>query len=337
MSLDNHYHILQVQPTADLEVIEAAAKALLKKHHPDLGGRNTLSAQVNKSRSVLTDRSKRADFDAELRSQLNNNIGPYRVIRKLSEGGFGRVYEAQHTLLDEKTCIKHSINISDYDRKLFINEAKAVWNLRHHSLPAVRDVMVLDDGSVAIIMTFIEGPTLAELAEEYQKKGGPNGEKEIHPENVCWLMDRVLDALRYMHWHGVVHGDVKPQNIIVQRDQHTCALVDFGLSTVRPDKNDGVEGYTPAFASPEALKFKPLLPESDLYSLGLTFIHAVGGDVAKKRVPMSLPKPIRDFISDLVVFDIAHRPCWDKVDLVEKLRKIRLDVFGRAHTNLKKI
>jgi serine/threonine protein kinase len=337
MSFRNHYEILQVQPSADREVIEAAAKALLKKHHPDLGGRNTITSQIVQAKNVLTDTGQRADFDARLRERLDNTIGPYKVIRKLAEGGFGRVYEARHTILGEKVCIKHSINISDYDKQLFLNEARAVWNLRHHSLPAVRDVMVLEDGSVAIVMTFIEGPTLAELVEEYAAKGGPNGEKDIDPENVCWLMDRVLDGLRYMHWHGVVHGDVKPQNIIVQRNTHTCALVDFGLSSVRPDKNASTDGYTPAFASPEALKFKPLLPESDLYSLGMSFIYAVGGDVNKKRVPMSLPQPIREFISELVVFDIRNRPSWERTDLVAKLRKIRIDVFGREHTNLKKI
>lgn len=332
MSFVNHYEVLQVQPNADIEVIEAASRALLKKHHPDKGGRNTISAQYTKAKGILTDKNRRADFDAELRAQMDNTIGPYKVVRKIAEGGFGRVYEARHQVLDEKVCIKHNINISDYDTQIFINEAKSIWNLRHHSLPAVRDMVMLDDGSCALVMSFIEGPTLAELAEKYKRDG-----KSIDPENVCWLIERILDALRYMHWHGVVHGDVKPQNIIVQPDQHTCVLVDFGLSKVRPDRTSEAEGYTPAFASPESLKNKPILPESDLYSLGLTMIYAVGGDPLKKRVPTSLPKPVRDFISDLVIFDIAHRPSWDKVDLLEKLRKIRLDVFGREHTNLKPI
>jgi serine/threonine protein kinase len=332
VSFVNHYDVLQVKPNADAEVVAAAAKALLKKHHPDKGGRNTLSVQYTRAKSVLGDPKTRADFDAELRAKLDNCIGPYKVVKKIAEGGFGRVYEARHQVLDEKVCIKHNINISDYDTKLFISEAKSIWELRHHSLPAVRDMVLLDDGSCALVMSFIEGPTLAQLADKYKKKG-----EELDPENVCWLMERVLDALRYMHWHGVVHGDVKPQNIIVQPDNHTCVLVDFGLSKVKPNRKTGAEGYTPAFASPEALNFKTQLPESDLYSLGLTMIYAVGGDPLKKRVPTSLPKPIRDFISDLVVFDISQRPCWDKFDLLEKLREIRVDVFGREHTNLKKI
>jgi serine/threonine protein kinase len=332
MSFVDHYKTLQVQPNADAEVIEAAAKALIRINHPDVGGRDSLSASILKARAVLTDKTKRKKFDAEIRAQLNNNIGPYKVVKKLAEGGFGRVYLAKHRLIDEKVCIKHNINISAYDTELWIKEAKSVWNLRHHALPSIRDIILLDDGSCALVMTYIEGPTLAELSGKYHKK-----KKEIDPENVCWIMDRILDALRYMHWHGVVHGDVKPQNIIIQPDQHTCALVDFGLSSVRPNKTTQAEGYTPLFASPEAIKEKPLLPESDLYSLGLTMIYAVGGDPSKRRVPMSLPKPIREYISDLVVFDIANRPHWGKVDLVDELRKIRIDVFGREHTNLKKI
>jgi serine/threonine protein kinase len=335
MAFTNHYLTLQVQPSADAAVIDAAAKALLKKHHPDKGGRNSLSSSITKAKSILTDAAKRADFDAELRERLENKIGPYKITKKLAEGGFGRVYLAEHAILDEKVCIKHNINISDYDTQLFIAEAKAIWNLRHHALPSIRDFHILEDGSCALVMTYIEGPTLAELIEKYQGK-----KESIDPENICWLMDRVLDALRYMHWHGVVHGDVKPQNIIIQPDQHTCALVDFGLSSVRPRKTSSAEGYTPLFASPEALKGKPLLPESDLYSLGLSFIYAVGGDPSKRRVPGDLPKPIRDFISDLVVYNIADRPCWGREgeeDPLEKLRKIRLEVFKREHTNLKKI
>lgn len=332
MSFINHYEILQVSPNAETSVIEAAAKALLKQNHPDVGGRATLTREFIEAKNVLTDPDRRKQFDAELRAKLQNTIGPYRVVKKLAEGGFGRVYEAVHTLIDERVCIKHSINISDKDKAMFIQEAKAIWDLRHHSLPSIRDVLVLDDGSIALIMTFIKGPTLYDLVEEYRAKG-----KVIDPENICWLLDRVLDALRYMHWHGVVHGDVKPQNILVQRKQHTCALVDFGLSKIKPDRTDKANGYTPAFASPEQLKLKPLLPESDLYSLGLTFIYAVGGDPTKRRVPQDLPKPLQDFLGKLVIYDISKRPHWQNTDLVEELRQVRLEVFGREHTNFKEI
>ena len=147
----------------------------------------------------------------------------------------------------------------------------------------------------------------------------------------------MLDALRYLHYHGVVHGDVKPQNIIIQPEQHTCALVDFGLASVRPRNDSKTDGYTPVFTSPEALGDRPLLPESDIYSLGITMIYALGGDPRSRRVPKSTPPDVRDFISDMIVRDVLQRPHWDDVDLVQKMRQVRMKTFGREHTNYKKV
>ena len=114
-------------------------------------------------------------------------------------------------------------------------------------------------------------------------------------------------------------------------------LVDFGLASIRPRAGSHADGYTPYFASPESLTDRPLLPESDLYSLGLTMIYALGGDPQSRRVPKDVPKGVRDFISDLIVYDVHKRPHWDDVDLVQKLGQVRMAEFGREHTNLKKV
>lgn len=324
------YQLLQVTPNADPDVIDAAAKALIKKAHPDVKDGDTATTKdLIKARTILTNQEKRQEYDAKLRKAHGNEIGGYAVIRKIAEGGFGRVYEARHMLLDEKVCIKHNINVSDFDTKMFIKEAKSIWHLRHHALPAVRDFVMLDDGSCALVMSFIEGPTLMQLV-----KGQEDGsvDEPLNAETACWIAGRVLDALRYLHFNGVVHGDVKPQNVIIQPDVHSCALVDFGLSAIKPTKGTKPEGFTPMFASPEALADKPLLPESDLYSLGVTLIYALGGDPIAKRIPSSVPAPVRDFISDLVVHDVNERPHWAKRDLLAELNKARRAAFGREHS-----
>ena len=329
----NFYELLQVRPTADQEVIEAAAKALLKKAHPDKGGEDALTKELIVAKNTLADAKLRADYNAKLRADTHGNvIGSYRLVRLMAEGGFGRVYEGIHTVVNEKVCIKHNINISNYDTQLFLKEARSIWNLRHHALPTIRDMILLEDGSCALIMTYIEGPTLLELVERYAAK-----KQLIDPENICWIMDRCLDALRYTHFNGVIHGDVKPQNIIVQPDHHTAVVVDFGLASIKPTAKSRPDGFTPLFAAPESLTDKPPLPESDLYSLGMTMIFALGGDVKTKKVPSSVPKPVRDFLSDLVVFEVNNRPHWKKVDLLEELRKVRIAAFGREHTKNKKL
>ena len=326
------YDILQVQPRAEPEVIAAAAKALLLKNHPDRGGDTDLCAKISEAQTLLKDPKQRKNYDKSIVQDTGELIGNYRLVRKLTEGGFGEVYEAKHEITGMKACVKMNLEVSPTDTELFIKEAKALWNLRHHALPAVRDMYKLENGKYAMAMSFIEGPTLEQLTEEYREKGD-----KIDPENVCWIMDRVLDALRYMHYRGIVHGDVKPQNIIVQREEHTAALVDFGLASVRPQSGSRAEGYTPYFASPEHLGNRPLLPESDLYSLGLSMIYALGGDPNTRKVPKEVPAPVRDFISDLVVYDIFKRPHWQDVDLVKKLREVRIKAFGRENSGNKKV
>lgn len=328
MTFIDYYKLLQVQPNADLSVIEAAVKTLQEKYSDD---KNVVS-DFQEAYNILSKPKLRADFDIELRERQENNIGSYKLIEKLAEGGFGAVYVAKHTELDELTVIKHSLKISGYDTELLKKEAKSIWDLRHHAIPAMRDFIILPDGSCCLVMSYIQGPTLQQIIDRYRKK-----KREIDPENVCWIIERLLDALRYIHYHGVIHGDIKPLNVIVQPELHTCYLVDFGLASIRPDRKSRPEGYTPMFAPPEVNQEKPLLPESDLYSLGLLALYAFGGDPVNKKIPSSIPAPIRNFIEMLLIYDIRNRPNWEKMDLLAEFRNIRMETFGRSNTNFKKL
>ena len=177
-------------------------------------------------------------------------------------------------------------------------------------------------------MSYIPGPTIEKIVEKNTK---------IDPENVCWITERILNALMYLHYHGAVHGDVKPQNIIVQPESHQLTLVDYGLSLIRPTRDSEVKGYTPYFASPEQEQGLTLLPESDFYSLGMTMIYMLGGDVTRKRVPTNIPNPLCDFIKSLIIRDVLGRPRWDKINLIEKLQEVRNKSFGRVCSYGKKI
>jgi len=215
--------------------------------------------------------------------------------------------------------------------RILEEEAKAVWDLRHFAIPAMRDIIKLDDGSSALVMSYIEGPTLEEVV---QKKG------QMDPEHVIWIIQRVLNALQYLHFHGVVHGDIKPQNIIVQPDKHMAVLVDYGLSMVKPKADEENIGYTEIYSPPEQVKGDPLLPETDLYSLGMTALYALNNNerlVRQKKLATSVPKPMRDFLSGLIVRDTLARPNWRKVDLCDEILKVREAAFGRARSNMKEL
>lgn len=325
----NLYEILNVIPRAEPEVIKAAYRALIFNHHPDKTGDNRIAQQLNEAKEILLDQEKRAKYDEEIFGvKEGKNIGNYNILNLIAEGGFGKTYKAKHTTLEELVCIKHAHYVSPQDEEILIKEAKAIWDLRHYSLPAMRDMIRLEDGSLALVMSYIEGPTLEQIIKKVGK---------LDPEHVAWISERALSALWYLHLNGIVHGDVKPQNIIVQQETHSIVLVDYGLAAVKPSHNSRAIGYTPYFASPEQEKCGPLVPESDLYSLGMTMIYALGGDVGKKRVPSNVPDELANFIGKLITYDVRSRPKWEEGNLIEKLSEVRQRVFGRKRSNMVKI
>jgi serine/threonine protein kinase len=325
------YQVLEVHPKARTSVIDAAYRTLMKEHHPDVGASGLIAKDLNEAHEVLTDFLKRRDYDRSKDAAKSKIIGQYKVLEQIAEGGFGRTYKAEHTVLKELACIKDCSNVSLADTGMLIEEAKVLWDLRHYALPAMRDLIQLDDGRVLLVMSYIPGPTLEQLIE----KSGP-----LDAEHVAWISERVLNALNYIHRHGVVHGDLKPQNIIVQPDKHMAVLVDFGLSDVKPTSKSEAKGYTPFFAPPEEIKGKPLIPESDYYSLGMTMIYALSGGtqhVERKQVPNDVPDPLCQFIRKMIARDVNNRLQYATEDLCDVIVEIRKKVFGRHRSGMKPI
>jgi serine/threonine protein kinase len=258
-------------------------------------------------------------------------IGNYKVIKQIGEGAFGRTYLAEHKILGEKACIKQNSNISPTDEKLLIREAKLLWGIHHYSLPTLHDFLKCPDGSYALVMTYVEGPTLEKIVDKSMEKN----KKGVDAEDICWITQRLLNGLHYLHFKGVIHGDVKPANIIVQPEERNAYLVDYGLSLSCPKSTTAPDGYTPAFAPPEQMIGKPPLPESDLYSLGATMIYALGGNPIAKTYPKDTPEQLKKFFDRLVLHNPAQRPHWENTDLIKELSNIREEVFGRRHAGSK--
>ncbi|HTM68934.1 MAG TPA: hypothetical protein VL426_06590, partial [Candidatus Binatia bacterium] len=153
----NYYELLQVSPRARPEVIHAAYRALLKAIGDDDAD---LIGRVSEAYGVLSSVASRARYDGE-REAGGTIIGEYRVLEEIAEGGFGKTYKAEHVFLGEPVCIKQCSRISPDADAILIEEAKAMWHLRHFGIPAARTVMRHDDGSLMLVMSFIPGPTLA--------------------------------------------------------------------------------------------------------------------------------------------------------------------------------
>ena len=259
-----------------------------------------------------------------------DRVGIYTICSKIGEGGFGTVFQAEHNNLGTKVCIKVNTHPSETDADFLKYEAQLLWQLdEHHSIPSVKDFIPINSQRAALVMKFIEGQTLEDIVE----KKGP-----IHPEDACWITERLLGALYYAHSQGIIHTDVKPQNVFVEPQKRDIKLIDFGLATYKPTSTTKPLGYSPRYAAPEIIAGNPPLPETDFYGTGLVMLRALGGDVAKKSFRTDTPPEIVRYCQALIRYDARDRPTWEKDNPLITLSDIREKVFKRRHlgTNIMK-
>ena len=320
----NFYDILEVSRRASDIVIDAAFEVLNEHYSDD----DREWGEIDEAYGVLSDPVWREAYDKQLDTISPGKIigGNYRILKEIAKGGFGTTYTGEHLMTGKPVCIKHAHLVSPQDEQLLLDEAGTIWDLRHYGIPVIRDIIKLEDGSLCLVMSLIPGSTLERIV------AGSGG---LDAEHVAWIADRILNILKYLHFHGVVHGDLKPQNVIVQAESHLVVLVDYGLSVIRPKPHGTNKGFTPLFASPEQEQGDTLLPEADFYSLGMTMIYCLGGDVKAKQVPQNTPKHMRAFINRLIVRDVLSRPRWDNEDLMETLKEVRKKDFGREFSGMK--
>ncbi|QYC40705.1 Serine/threonine-protein kinase StkP [Nonomuraea coxensis DSM 45129] len=205
----------------------------------------------------------------------------YRLLEPLGEGGMGVVWRAYDELLDRTVAVKEVryAGVGDERRaelnRRTIREARAAGRLDHPSVVVVHDV-VEEDGRPWIVMQLVRSRSLAQVVREQ----GP-----LPVGQVAVIGGRVLDALRAAHATGVLHRDVKPENVLLA-DDGRVVLTDFGIASLEAEAGltatGGLVG-TPAYMPPERLNGEPARPESDLWSLGATLYAAVEGEPPFKR------------------------------------------------------
>jgi serine/threonine protein kinase len=139
----------------------------------------------------------------------------------------------------------------------------------------------------------------------------------LSPEAACRIGAKVLRALAYLHKGGIVHGDVKPKNVVVESLEPggSVVLVDLGLAAVRPIATSKPLGWSEGYAAPEVVSGAPPLPESDLYSLGKTLEASLG--------EQAIPLPLRELIEALIDPKPARRPRWETKDPLRWLERVR--------------
>ena len=203
----------------------------------------------------------------------------YRVVSPLGQGGMGAVYRAHDTRLNVSVALKEMTHQPGLDQRMlaqlreqFRQEATILAQLNHPNLVNVTDFFE-EGGSAYLVMTLVEGNSLGARI----KQQGALPEAAV----LNWAY-HLLDALGYCHSRGVIHRDIKPQNIIIRSDGQ-AVLVDFGLVKLwdprDPRTQTAMQGMgTPQYAPPEQYGADPghhTDPRSDIYSVGATLYHAL--------------------------------------------------------------
>ena len=256
-------------------------------------------------------------------------VGKYRLVGLIGTGGMGEVYEALHEEIGKRVAVKflHSDVAHDPEAVArFKREAQAAAAIGHKSIIDVYDIGTVDDGSLFLVMEFLEGRSLGDLLEDRER---------LSVSSAVYVVAQVLSALDVAHRKGIVHRDLKPDNIFLVPSGQPwpdVKLLDFGISKIvnpsRPEERltqTGMVMGTPYYMAPEQARgLKDHNHQVDLYAMGVILYECLTGTVpfeaenalalfqALLHDPVVPPKELREDLpselNDIVLRAMARDP-----------------------------
>ncbi|HEY6546789.1 MAG TPA: serine/threonine-protein kinase, partial [Vicinamibacteria bacterium] len=246
--------------------------------------------------------------------------GRYEILAMVGEGGMGRVYKARDRELDKVIALKTIRGEADPDSvQRFKTELLLARKITHKNVVRIHDIGEAE-GQKFLTMEFIDGESLKALVRRRSR---------LPPEESIGVARQVLSALQEAHHQGVVHRDLKPQNIMMDAGG-VPHLMDFGIA--RSLENTGMTATgtiigTPDYMSPEQVKGERAGPPSDLFSFGVIFYEMLTGDLPYKadtpasriimrlsqrptsprRLRKEIPKYLEGIVLKCLEVDPAHR------------------------------
>ncbi|MBQ4251826.1 MAG: serine/threonine protein kinase, partial [Erysipelotrichaceae bacterium] len=198
----------------------------------------------------------------------------YVISRLIGEGGMADVYLAVDSVLKRQVAIKvlrGELNNDPVNLRRFQREASAITNLSHPNIVEVYDVGE-DHQRNYIVMEYVPGKTLKKLIKA---RGA------LHPDEAINIMKQLVSATAHAHRNGIIHRDIKSQNVLI-KDDGTVKLSDFGIAFTKDSQQltqtDTVMGSV-HYLAPELANGKPVTIQGDIYSLGIVFYEMLTGDV----------------------------------------------------------
>ena len=278
------------------------------------------------------------------RVQELKDLGPYHLISKIAQGGMGSVYLAEHNLLQRRTAVKIlSGDLSQESIARFDREVRSTSRLTHPNTVEIYDFGLTPDGIFYYAMEYVEGPTLSELVARY----GP-----LPPARTVHILKQVCGSLGEAHRAGIIHRDIKPQNIMLCErgdSRDVVKVLDFGLvkEVTRARAGELTSGHqiagTPLYMAPERVTSPNRLDARvDVYSLGAVgyylqtglpifepsdeqeLIHKVVNEAPERPSvvsPQPVPQELEKLIMDCLAKDPNERP-QSVFEVVERLEAL---------------
>jgi len=234
-------------------------------------------------------------------SQTTSVRARYQIMSKVASGGMGEVYRARDSVLARDVAIKvlHRNLAGDPGFiERFRREARAAALLSHPNIVAVHDWGSTTNGTYFMVMEFVRGRNLRDILTHYGR---------LEPQQAVEVLIQMLAALDHAHRHGIVHRDVKPENVLLTPEGHV-KVADFGLARAfaesRVSQAPGTVTGTVQYLAPEQIQGEPADPRTDLYATGVVAYELLTGHVpftgetslaiAYKHLSDRVPPPSKD-------------------------------------------
>ncbi|HOP33065.1 MAG TPA: 3'-5' exonuclease [Candidatus Hydrothermia bacterium] len=199
------------------------------------------------------------------------NLGKYKILEFLGSGSFGSVYFAEDTILKKNVALKVQPNKGERGEKL-IQEARILFELNHENIVRFFTIETIDD-KIVMVMEPVRGYTLRDVIEN---------KAPLEVTEALNIIKEILKALEYAHGKGLIHGDIKPENVLISEDTGKIKLADFGLARIfKQGQTLGNIGGTPFYMAPEVWKGESYV-QSDIYSVGALLF-----ELLTKKFPFS--------------------------------------------------
>jgi formylglycine-generating enzyme required for sulfatase activity len=262
----------------------------------------------------------------------------YEILSEIGRGGMGVVYRARHLIWNEEKALKVLLAAgaaAQQGIKGLMAEALVMRQLQHPHIVRVEDADYTEDDQPFVVMEYVDGQSLRQKLD----RGGP-----LAPELALQIAAQTCSALSAAHQKGIIHRDVKPQNLLLAKNaegSETVKVIDFGIAKVREEAGLGFTGMmtgttglfvgTPAYASPEqalGMRGSDLDGRTDLYSLGLVLYEMLTG-----RLPFAGDTPVAVLVQRLQVPPVLPDRLRPDLNISPDVSKLAMKALEKEREN----